>query len=561
VGFVAALVVGAVLLVGWPAAAKDFTIRGRDFNLSLTDSFLYTYHADNGDDAPDDDRYHHVVNILDVALSHGDFRLGGRFDLHLFADTPEKRLCPAAAHPSWCGQRYRDSFAAERVFLVWARDEFDSTLGDFYASFGKGIVLNVVKIDQLGQDTTLRGGKFHFHARDLEVIFVGGQFNPLDTDEATGYHAPWKLEPLLGGRAEYRFQDTVIVGTHAVYVVSNDPNISASSRSTTDYQLLWGAGFEVPRLWQDRLTFSAEIDWQRTISSGKVVRGPGSESSPGLAVYASASLHQGAFTLLAEYKHYDEFRLAAPTPVNAPYTLLYSQPPTLERIDAEVYDNVGVSGGRLRLDWNVGEHRGLDLLAFVNFGYFQNWSLKEDRVFDPYAGVELRWQEEQGHLNLSGGLRLEQERAGGATYRQDAHLELDVEQPLRKRHSLKLSAVYLRRQAQGLSSPREWNETDVTLGWRWSPRLSLSASYERQDDPSIVGGREGNTDPSRGPLRDAPLLGAANYLSGTVQYFFTPSTFVSLRAGQSRPGIKCLNGACRSWPGFAGVQLSAVGRF
>jgi hypothetical protein len=503
-----------------------------------------------------------VTNILDVGLSHGDFRLGGRFDLNLFADTPEKRLCnPAAARPpSWCGARYLDNFAVERAFLVWARDEFDATLGDFYASFGKGIALHVVKIDQLGQDTTIRGGKFHFHHRDVELIFVGGEFNPLDTDEATGFRAQWKLEPVLGGRLEYRLLDTVILGAHGVYIISDDPNATASSRPYTDHHVLWGAGFEVPGLWENHLSFSAEVDWQRTQSSGQVVRGPGAEAA-GLAFYASATLNLGAFTLLGEYKHYDRFRLEAPTPVDAPYALLYSQPPTLERLEAEVYDNIGVSGGRLRLDWDAGTHGPLDLLAFANFGYFQNWAFKRDRVFDPYAGIELRWQEERGHLNLSGGMRLEEERDTGALYRRDGHVELDLEQPLSSRHSVKLSAVYLRRTAAGLIRPKDWNEVDLALSYRWSPYLSVAVSYERQDDPSIAGGRQGNQDPARGPLRDAPLLGAENYLAAMVQYFITPGTYLSLRAGQSRPGIKCLNGACRSWPGFAGVQLSAVGRF
>ncbi len=166
-------------LLLWPATGRawDFSIKGQDFSLDVTNTFKYGYHFvnDPGDSSDpvdvesyrEDDKYHDIYNSLDVSLSHGDYRLGGRFDLNLFAGTPFGQHCGGAgAGPSWCTEepiRYINDFNAERIFLVVAKPEFDLTIGDFYASFGKGIALNVVKIDALGQDTALRGGKLQVH--------------------------------------------------------------------------------------------------------------------------------------------------------------------------------------------------------------------------------------------------------------------------------------------------------------------------------------------------------------------------------------------------------------
>ncbi len=558
--FATLLLLGALL----PRAAQayDFKIKGRELNLAVTESFLYTYHAYTGDADLSDDKYHQFTNVLDVSLGHRDFRLGARFDLNLFADTPAQRLC-GAQNLSWCGNRYLNNFVPERVYATVARPEFDVTLGDFYVSLGKGIALNIIKIDQLGQDTTLRGGKFHLHYRDLEAIFLGGQVNPLDTDEATGMRARWRQEPILGGRLEYRILDKVIVGVHAIYNVTEDPNSQGTNVARTDSNTVVGAGIDVPSLWDGLLGLSTEVDLQRTISSSQVTLGPDAEGDrpTGVAAYASATLHWRSLTALAELKYYDGYRLAAASPNDAPYSLVYSQPPTLERDGNEVADNTSVGGGRLRLDYNFGELRGVELLAFVNYGYFHNWAAASHEIHDPFGGLELQWGEGKGHLNVGAGVRREFNRDRDQIYRQDIHAELDAEQSLGGRHSLKLGANYQRREARDTFNDYNWNEADVSLSYKWSPSLALGVSYERQDDPRIVSGREGNDDPTKGPLRDAPVLGAANYLSGTAQWFFTSGTYVAVRAGGNRPGVKCINGVCRYYPGFTGVQVSVVGRF
>jgi hypothetical protein len=539
--------------------AWDFSIKGREINLAVTETFKYTYHFDNGDGDLDHDRFHQFLNVLDVSLSHDVFRIGTRLDLNLFADDPFGRECPTATAVWWCGEadsRYRQHIAAERLYFIVARREFDLTLGDFYVSLGKGIALNIVKLDELGQDTTIRGGKFLLHYRDFEVTFLGGEINPLDVDEATGRLTIWPAEPLIAGRVEYRFFDKVIAGAHSVYVFRNSlRNSAGTSSERTDYNLIGGVTVEAPNIRDGLLSFAGEVDLQRTVYLSETIRGPGAEDgAAGIAAYGSTTLHLGKVTLLGEFKYYDGLQLKAENVVNEPYTLFYNQPPTLERVNAEVTDNTSVTGGRLRADYNFGELGTVELLAFVNYAYFYNWAKGDHRIHDPYVGVELQWQEGQGHLHVSGGVRREDNRDKGQVYRQDVHVEFDVEQRLSKSHSLKINGQYLRRQRQLLSLD-EWSEADVTLNYKWSPRLAVGLTYERQEDPSIISAR------LQTATHDEPALGACNYLSGAAQYYFTPSTYVAVRVGSARAGLKCINGVCRLYPGFAGAQLSVVARF
>ncbi|MCC6748270.1 MAG: hypothetical protein IT371_11465 [Deltaproteobacteria bacterium] len=542
-----------LLGLGVPRAASawDFKIKGQEFNLGVTNTLAYTYHFDNdenGGEVDEDDKFHQFMNTLDVSLAHREFRLGGRFDLHLFANTPFTQRCPGGANdPSWCARRdrrYVNSFVPERVFLIVARPDFDLTLGDFYVSFGKGLALNVVKIDDLGQDTTIRGGKFVLHQWDLGLTFVAGEFNPLNLDEATGRKAPWAAEPMVGGRIEYRFFDRVLAGLHGVWVLTDDPNSPGAKKYTTDHDAIFGLSLEVPQLIDGRLSLAAEVDLQRTVRLGEVVRGPGAAGDfKGLAAYATATLQLGDLTLLSEFKYYDDFALRAPGAVDEPYALYYHQPPTLERVNALVSDNLSVSGTRLRADYNFGALGPVELITYLSMGFFQSWGIPGlHRVFDPYAGFELHWSEGKGHLNGIGGVRLEQDREDGSTYTRDIHLDVDLEQAIRGSHSVKLNALWQKRQRKGLFDAQNWNEMDLVLEYKWSPYLAAAFSYERQEDPSVV--MEGH-----------------HYFGGTLKYFFTTSSFVSVRAGQNRPGLKCFNGMCRQYPAFAGLQAMVVGRF
>jgi len=91
---------------------------------------------------------------------------------------------------------------------------------------------------------------------------------------------------------------------------------------------------------------------------------------------------------------------------------------------------------------------------------------------------------------------------------------------------------------------------EASISYKWSPYLALSVSYERQEDPSVV--------PLVGPNFDPKPL---NLCSGSIRFYFLTSSYVNLRIGESRAGIKCVNGVCRPMPAFSGVELFVVYRY
>lgn len=544
------------------AAAADFSLFGRSFSLRGANTLEYAYHLDNDgqDDPPGlteaDDEYHEVFNTLDVTLSSGDVRLGGRFDFYTYAARPFDRLCganaPAATgEPSWCNQRgtryvnqyllYRErAIMPERLFFEVSRPEMDVVLGDFYATLGKGLALSAIKRDELGQDLAIRGGKLSIHHADFGLIFLAGEFNPLDIDNATGRVAPWAAEPVIGGQIEQRFFDSLLLGAHGSLVISDG---AESNVARTDHHAIYGLRAEAADLLSGKLSVGAEVDLQRTVEAGEVVRGPDHDAGgglfsarrgDGLAVYGTSTLQLGDWTLLAEVKHYDDFFLRGPKDPLEPYVLLYHQPPTLERIRSEVTDNQSTTGTRLRADWSLSE----ELLLFVSYAYFATRSEGVHQIHDPYAGVEISWSEGDGHLNVTAGVRHERNADRDALYRLDIHAEADFEQALWAAHSMKLSAYYQHRRKEIGS----WDELDTALEYRWAPRIALGLTVELQGDATV-----GYQD--------------TVYVGGSLRYFFTPSTYIGARAGQNRGGLKCLSGSCRIFPPFAGFRAFAVAQF
>ena len=99
-----------------------------------------------------------VLERFRIRSSSDDLTAGARLDTLLFFGKKGARVSEARL---------------ERLYLTSKRDGLKITVGDFYKQMGRGIVLALRKVDEVGFDVVLRGGEVEaplLHARpELEL--------------------------------------------------------------------------------------------------------------------------------------------------------------------------------------------------------------------------------------------------------------------------------------------------------------------------------------------------------------------------------------------------------
>lgn len=205
-------------------------VGGQTLTLDVTNTAIVDYLFDNRNDssavtAPPstlvDDTYGDFIDHLNVQLFYWRFRAGVRIDLNTyFAQLDDRDLQDLAKEqlPDATGAErydYENGFRRElhtrylttlyptKLFVGYTAPSIDLTLGDFYAQLGRGLVLSVRKIDEVGQDTTIRGfkGSFKKSFKDasLSVTALAGEANPLRVDDQSGRQLTAAGSPLFFG--------------------------------------------------------------------------------------------------------------------------------------------------------------------------------------------------------------------------------------------------------------------------------------------------------------------------------------------------------------------------
>jgi hypothetical protein len=532
------------LAAGGRAHAIEFHIGHQPFRLDIVESLYASYHGDlppylivetDANGRPTNAlRVWDILNRLNVDLAWRRLRLFTRFDTALYIAAPAGACGPDATTPFALRSRFcQIPFWPEKAGIEYNGRTVEATLGDFYVSFGRGLVLSIRKLDELGIDTTLRGGKLIVHRGRFAATAVGGFTNIQNVDEATGRYAADPNDFIAGGRGEYRIADRVGVGAHIVG--------GLQSSNWRDNYLMYGGTIDAPRLtrW---LSLYLEGAGQRSVVAGMPAQG--------YALYGAVTGYAGPVSILAEAKYYHQYQRwpsSVPTVFVEFAPVTYLQPPTAERIVTELaaalYD---VGGARLRVDWRVRDW----LLFYVSNGYFEDTSTPTaPLVFhDPYGGWEVRWQRGASHLFGSGGYRLELNRDAGTEHQHIGHIEWDFTQELPRGLSLESQGFILFRKEElvtltlpdGSTVTPSWTEGTAYLALKWTPYLIGTLGYEWTTEPSAAA--------------------THHFFNGAVQWNITTASSIRLFAGGNRGGLRCISGICRNFPAFSGARLEVVVR-
>ncbi|MEZ4407142.1 MAG: hypothetical protein R3A52_11770 [Polyangiales bacterium] len=368
---------------------------------SITSTSLLRYRHLNFDTNTHDDEFFSLTERLDLSATAAPWRLYMRVDT--FTPWNHDTSCTGDL-TSLCYLRsnYRpgsyDSLGTslpERLSLRYQRGDITFELGDFYQVFGRGLALAFRKVDPIGLDTTLRGGRFEYEHGRLTARVFGGVSNPQNLDPISLSIFDDPTDVLVGGSTAVRLgpDEDIEVSGHVVH--ANFERIADGRRQ--DDVTIMGWRVEVPSLLDGNLSLYGEVDVLRRESrtgaaSEDRSAGPG-DITNGRAVYASAQLTRGPFTFLAEFKDYTHYLLAPTEAANASprdVARVYSQAPSLERDDQRLFSNSNVRGGRLRVDYNV---RGAPWIFTLN-SVLYGWADATDSVGTPLDP----WDGEHGYI-------------------------------------------------------------------------------------------------------------------------------------------------------------------
>ncbi len=562
------------------------------------------------------------INRLNTSLRWGHWNLGLRLDSAVYGLRPNDQSLSSLPADMQTGDlkllqrdnesRFKNSIYPAKLWATYSAPGVEVTAGDAYVQFGRGLTLSMRKVDELGIDTTLRGGKVQITRDPFSITAVAGFANPSRVDEATG-RSLWVTSDLaFGDPASPVYGSDRIVGldlqagrglpvTLSTHVVRfsrcapyhydgngnietnfwNDPStvtFGTCNASDTDQWLgnlnpvprglqdrgftMAGQSIEVPSLWNHGTFYAEAAVQQREGSVGD------NTDVNGNALYAALSYDIGKTSSTLELKSNRNFyTVAASVDPHAPefaivaYTFL---PPaeSFNMLDAEGTGdfNACVEGGRYREDVNVSP----DLLLYGQ-GVFA-YSLTEQ----PNGHCDALGRTKTPNVAAASVQDVVWDGVAGVEYSFDDRLS----------HVFASAGARDDTQEDGEIAYREQHvEYSVAkyLGGPWS--LEVQGRHRHRKERGFTGVR---TDPEGWwyegenyvALRMAPkwvftggfeyttLVGQpTTYVNGSVLYKFTSSSNVRVFVGEQRAAFRCASGLCRFFPAFEGARAELTLRF
>ena len=617
------IVIASALLGAAPARAFDFKVGNQPLRLDLTESLYASYHGDNGTPDPTDKNYGEVLNRLNAQLAWSRFLFQIRFDSGAWMHTPQlgdnnglpggtsghpvctqiitdpnpmtqaalrlkqQNTCVVQPQDPNLAHRFLNpdtvvgrgnfgkgstvgaplgvmAFYLEKISVAYTGRTVEASLGDTYVNIGRGLVLSIRKIDELGVDTSVTGAKVIVHEKDFSGLAIAGWSNVQNIDQAKAQYIAESNDFISALHVDYRFLDKILVGAHAMFGKPGCPTGANCADHDFGYafKLRPGVMIDAPRL-TNWMGLYAEYARSEDTDNGKscedrtrVDAAGNKNNSCGNALYAALNFYAGRTSLLVEGKWYDNYQPWHAA--NDPFTsLVYMVPPTLERVITQINNNTDILAGRVRADvrWND----KLKLFYSAELAQSHPTPNSTDVLVDMYAGAEVRWDSGRSHffplLDFRNERQLES-RLPTLTIDPEVEerlwaLEWDFAQVMPEHVSLESSGLVWFRQKGPESTPgsgdNQWREGQTYLSVRYSPNKKAATSF------LLSGGYEFTT--AVGEQQNKH-----NFFNGALLWQITPGTSVQAFVGGNRSGLKCISGVCRVFPAFEGARLEVVVR-
>jgi len=623
---------GAVAIVAFALApsvahAVDLpSVGGAPVKLDITETSVFAQRfLPREGEKEEDQGYFAWLNRLNLVFGWKKLTLGMRLDSSIYALRPQDRIDTPSLRQALLvdgSTRYRDAIYPAKLWLTYKAEGVEVTAGDSYVQFGRGLVLSMRKVDELGVDTTLFGGKVTVQKDPFGVTLIAGLANPARVDEPTGRalfpsqtvpsvagNAPIPPQPLFGSDRIIGAQIQagrglpVIASTHAVRLQkcapyaydtqgdivgapSFDPFGVLVTMPMTDFgtceepsRSTWlddvpklgpvaasretinaGQSIEIPSLWGHGSIYLEGAVQKRSADSSTDVH------TLGNALYASVVTSVEPVTNTLEVKSYRNFfPLAGSVNVSraaAFSNVAYSIPPTAEPIISDTmfgFFNACVTGARDRFDYRFTP----TFLAYGTFGYFVTKAEVPGGNCDHFGRSTA-----DDKLNTTNYVT---DASVGIEWRFDDDRSI-VFANVSGRHDVKANdEPYYRELAA------QYSITKYIAG-PYAIELAGRHRYRVQEDENIRG-LTPRAEPwwqgeHQNALKVAPkwvisqgfeyttFIGLPTYyFNASVLYRFTSESNIRLYAGQNRGGLRCVSGICRVFPAFSGARVELTLRF
>ncbi|MGH7295067.1 MAG: hypothetical protein ACRELB_09045, partial [Polyangiaceae bacterium] len=197
------VVAASLLLVPARAWAVDAgSAGGKPIVLDVTETSIVAQHFDPrklpnntpiGPVTVEDSGWGEWINRINAALRWDRWTAGLRLDSSLYWRRPADNSAYQTQFKTFDSivqrdneTRFQNSIYPAKLWITYAAPGVEVTAGDSYVQFGRGLTLSMRKIDELGIDTTVRGGKVEIESDPFAMTAVAGFANPSRVDEATG---------------------------------------------------------------------------------------------------------------------------------------------------------------------------------------------------------------------------------------------------------------------------------------------------------------------------------------------------------------------------------------
>jgi Family of unknown function (DUF6029) len=629
-----AIAVFAGLAVFSPRDARAFevtSVDGEPVTLEVTETSIISQQFDARVDEGEfiqDHGYGNWINRLNVALNWNRFTLGTRLDSSLYWRRPiDQRVC-APRESGVCiaptqldnvirddVSRYRDAIYPAKIFGKYTSKTLEVTVGDAYAQFGRGFVLSLRKVDELGIDTTVRGAKVTVTSDPFALTVLGGVLNPTRIDEATGRalllpreipddpargirgdtFGPQPIfgsDRVIGAQIQAGRGLPVVMSTHAARFTRCAPyhyddngrvadgtfdspfgscgpadnetwlaTLPAVTPTIAASEVFLGAqSLEVPSIYgHGSLYVEAAVERRR---HDKL---PNEPTTGGNALYAALTATFGRVTNTLEVKSYRNFYgvtgAVDQTRASAFSNVSYTNVPTVEVVTQDSafgFFNACVNGGRNRTDVRINPSLlvyGQGIYAFT-------------KTESTSGGCD-----ETGKTISTAGAALTSNRVWDGLGGFEWHFEDD--------RSHLFASAGARDDAKDSG---DFYYKEFHAEYTFSKYISGPYSFEltgrhrlRKEENQNV--RENLTEFWRQgehytALKIAPKWVFSQgieyttqvgfptyYFNGAVLYRFTSESNIRVFGGQQRGGLKCVSGICKVFPAYSGARVELTVRF